>query len=423
VLSNDARSGAMADAAEDATPGDADGSPSGGPASSLAAVRAFGVRHRLVLEALLAWILTRLAAAWVVAQSVWLTRDDPDLPSFLKRVYNWDVAVFKKIAEYGYSGPPDSPGHYEAFFPGMPLMLRLAHLVVSDWIVAGLLISFVAGGAAVVSLAALVADEWGPVAARRAVWALCLSPLSMFLTVGYSESLFLAFAFTAVLLARRGRWGWASVAAAGASGVRVTGFFLAAALAVEFCMQYVAARRADSPSRRRRPHAAEALWLALAPLPGLLFFWYLQRRTGSWFTYFEVQNDGWGRRNVGVVETFRMMWNAALTPPTGQPSFTFGYRLEIAAVAVGLVLLVVLLVRGRWSEALFVGGPVLMLLPMATYFSAGRTTLTWWPLWAGLGVLSCRPRWGTVLTRVYLVVSVPTAVLLLAAFSNHRWAG
>jgi hypothetical protein len=92
-------------------------------------------------------------------------------------------------------------------------------------------------------------------------------------------------------------------------------------------------------------------------------------------------------------------------------------------VAVGLVLLVVLLVRGRWSEALFVGGPVLMLLPMATYFSAGRTTLTWWPLWAGLGVLSCRPRWGTMLTRVYLVVSVPTAVLLLAGFSNHRWAG
>lgn len=430
MLSNDTRSGALSEEAEKAAkdaekapPGDADGSPGGGLASSLAAVRAFGVRHRLVLEALLAWALTRLAAAWVVAQSVWLARDDPELPSFLKRVYNWDVCVFKKIAEYGYSGPPDSPGHYEAFFPGMPLTLRLVHLVVSDWIVAGLLISFVAGGVAVVSLAALVADEWGPVAARRAVWALCLSPLSFFLAVGYSESLFLAFAFTAVLMARRGRWGWAGVAAAGASGVRVTGFFLAAALAVEFCTRYLATRRKNSPARGPRPHAAEALWLVLAPLPGLAFFWYLQRRTGSWFTYFEVQNDGWGRHNIGVVETFRGMWNVALTRPTDQPAFTFGSRIEIAAVAVGLVLLLVLLARRRWSEALFVGGPILMLLPMASYFSAGRTTLTWWPLWAGLGVLSCHPRWGTLLTRIYLAVSVPTALLLLAAFCNHRWAG
>jgi hypothetical protein len=380
----------------------------------------------LVVEALSVWVLTRVAAAWVVAQSAQLAGDARRQPGFLKRVYNWDACNFKNIAEYGYSGPPDKPGHYEAFFPGMPLMLRLVHLVVPDWIVAGLLISFVAGGVAVVSLAALVADEWGPVVARRAVWALCLSPLSMFLAVGYSESLFLAFAFTAVLLARRGRWGWACAAAAGASGVRVTGFFLAAALAVEFCTQYLTTPRTrlqDTLATAPRPRAVQALWLVLTPLPGLAFFWYLKQRKGSWFTYFEMQSDGWGRRDIGVIPTFRVMWNAAFAPSTLGPSFVYGYRLEIAAVAVGLLLLGLLLARRRWSEALFVGGPVLMLLPMASYFSAGRTTLTWWPLWTGLALLSTHPRWGTLLTRTYLAVSVPTAVLLLAAFSNHRWAG
>jgi hypothetical protein len=164
------------------------------------------------------------------------------------------------------------------------------------------------------------------------------------------------------------------------------------------------------------------LWLALAPLPGLAFFWFLERRSGNWFRYFEVQNDGWDRHHIGVLETFRVMWNAALTP-TEQPDYAFGYRIEIAAVAVGLILAVVLLLRRRWSEACFVSGPLLLLLPMATYSSAARTSLTWWPLWAGLGVLSCHPRWGTVLARAYLALSIPTALLLLAAFSTWRWAG
>jgi hypothetical protein len=437
VLFSDTRPGAVTeeaaqdaqdaeDAARDAeepTSGDADDFRSGALAPGVAAVRAYGVRHRLVLEALLAWTLTRLAAAWVVAQCVWLLDDKVPVPGFLDRWDKWDVRVFRFIAEYGYSGPPNEPGRYEAFFPGLPLMLRVVHLVVSDWVVAGLLISFVAGGVAVVSLALLVADGWGPVAGRRAVWAMCLSPLALFLSVGYSESLFLAFAFTAVLLARRGQWGFACVAAAGASSVRVTGFFLAAALAVEFVMQYAGRGRRLAPRLRSRPHALKVLWLALPPLPGLVFFWFLQRRSGTWFRYFEVQSDGWGRRDIGVPETFRVMWNAAFTPQPGHPDYAFGYRVEITAVAVGLVLAVVLLLRRRWSEALFVSGPLLLLLPMATYSSAARTSLTWWPLWAGLGVLSCHPRWGTLLTRAYLAVSIPSALLLLAAFSTWRWAG
>ena len=119
---------------------------------------------------------------------------------------SWDVTLFRKIAEFGYDGYPT---HYPdqnvaAFFPGFPLVLRAAHLVVPDWTAAGLLVSFVAGAVAVVALARL--SGLAGVDGSRAVLYLVASPYAVFLAAGYSESLFLAFASPA---------GWPGAASAG----------------------------------------------------------------------------------------------------------------------------------------------------------------------------------------------------------------
>src|SRR5581483_554825 len=107
---------------------------------------------------------------------------------------------------------------------------RAVHLVIPDWRLAGLTVSLCAGCVAVVALARLASLDHGPDAARPAVLFLSVCPLTVFLTAGYTEALFLAFALPAWLQARRGRWWVAGALAAGASTVRVTGLFLAAAL-------------------------------------------------------------------------------------------------------------------------------------------------------------------------------------------------
>ncbi|HEY3033959.1 MAG TPA: mannosyltransferase family protein [Streptosporangiaceae bacterium] len=375
-------------------------------------------------EALGWWLLTRFAALWIAAQAAWLfAQSEAPVAAYLDRWNTWDSALFIQIAQYGYDGPPGDPHPFEAFFPGMPLMLRLVHIIIPNWILAGLVISFVAGGIGVMALARLAADEFGTRVGGRAVLLLCVSPLAVFLSAGYTEALFLGFAMPAWLAARRGRWASAGLLAAGASCTRISGLFLAAALIVEFASTWL-------PQRFRvRPHPGaattriwQAPWLLVPFIPVFLYFAYLKARKGSWTYYFEAQKIGWGRGDIGFVKTFENMWAGAFNAGVS-PGWQWSYRFEMIAVAVGVVLVIYLLTQLRYSEAVYVAASLYALATSGMYFSTARATLLWWPLWIGLATVAVRPRYGTIFTRAYLVISVPLAVFLAGAYTTWRWAG
>ena len=133
------------------------------------------------------------------------------LAPFLDRWQRWDTDFFLRIARYGYGGRPagsslpSGPSDLMAFFPGFPLAVRAAHLLLPDWRAAALTVSFAAGAVAVVALSRLGELDGPAGTGPRAVLALVLSPFAVFLCAGYSEALFLAFALPAWLLARRCR--------------------------------------------------------------------------------------------------------------------------------------------------------------------------------------------------------------------------
>lgn len=374
--------------------------------------------HPVERQALGWWLVTRLAALWIAAQAMWLVGNDTVLEPYLTRWVRWDARVFTLIAQYGYDGPGDGSRYYEAFFPGLPLAIRALHVVVPSWNLCGLLISLVAGAVGIVALCRIALLEYGPDVARRAAVALCVSPFTGFLAAGYSESLFLAFAFPSWVCAKRGRWGSAVVLAAFASTTRITGAFLAAALLVE----YLTARDRRPALLRSWRSVVQLLLFAVPVAPILVFFGYLHARTGDWLYYFTAQREGWGRNRVGVRQTFDFVRHAA--GESGQHlGWTYLYRWDLAVMAIGVALIVGLAVRRRWAEAVFVALPVVSLAPMGTYSSAPRTALTWWPLWVTMGLIATRSRWGPWLDRLYLALSVPSAVLLLAAFTLWHWAG
>ena len=86
---------------------------------------------------------------------------------------------------------------------------------------------------------------------RRAVLLLVCSPYAVFLFAGYSEALFLAFATTAWVAARRQRWALAGLFAAGATGTRIIGVALVAGLVVEYTVQRWRTRQLRSSRGRR----------------------------------------------------------------------------------------------------------------------------------------------------------------------------
>ncbi len=367
-------------------------------------------------EALRLWVGTRLGLLVAATVGLGLVTQGEQLSPFLDRWRHWDAALLIEIAQYGYDGnPAESPDPgLPAFFPGMPLALRIMHVVVPDWILSGLLISFAAGAVAVVALARLGDLEGGPGTGRWAVLTWLLCPTAIFLFAGYSEPLFLAFAIPAWLAARRGRWPAAALLAAGASFVRITGLFLALALIVE----YVAHRPAEEPARvepaARNPW--RPAWLVVPFVPLVIYAAYQHMRTGDWLAWQHAQQAGWGRTLVWPWESLHTTWLQA----GGDGQFAWAFRMEIGGAAVGVVTVLWLLVMRRWSEVVYVGLQVGALMVSAFYLSIPRSALLWWPLWIALARLGSRHRWVLLL---YAVVAGPLMVLNTVAFLKGAWAG
>ncbi len=362
-----------------------------------------------VRSALGLWIATRVAVLVASAVGAWTL--GPGLavavPPFLVRWDQWDVGLFRKVAQYGYQGYPDrypDPG-IEAFFPGYPLLLRVVHVVVPSWTAAGMVVSALALGVAVACLAALAEHEG--VAPDRAVLYLLVSPYAVFLAAAYSESLFLALALPGWLAARRGRWATASVLVALATTVRISGAFLAAALVVELLVQ-----TRGRPGRR-------AGWLLLPPAALAGYWGYLWALTGDPLRWFTAQQEGWQREltapHTALLATLRYAGSGRL-----RTDYAWAFSAEIVSVLVGVVVVGVLLRRHRWSEATYVGLSVGALATSTVYLSVNRATLLWFPLWLLLAGASARRPW---LHVAYLSLSVPLSVIGVVAFTSGRWLG
>jgi len=350
-----------------------------------------------------------VAVALAASAGAWALSAGPvdRLPGPLERWVRWDVDLLRKIAEYGYDGyPEDYPDQgIEAFFPGLPLLLRLVHLVVRDYAAAGLLVSLVASAVACVALARIA--ELDGVDGRRALLYLVTWPWAVFLFAGYTESLFLALALPGWLAARHGRWALAGLLVAGACTVRVNGAFLAAALVVQYLV-----------SRRGRVRG-DAMWLLAPGVAVLGYFGYLRVLTGDWLRWFAAQEQGWDRRLSWPWDALQRSLDGA-TSQRLTSDFVLNFRFEIAAVLIGLVLLGWLLRCRRWAEATYVGLSVGALATSTFYLSVARSSLLWFPLFVALAAAAQRWRW---LHPAYLAVTVPLMVVGVLAFTGGRWWG
>ncbi|MFB7593243.1 mannosyltransferase family protein [Streptomyces sp. NPDC056160] len=418
------------------TPGTprADGTPAPDPASATGSAPPGGpllrrITSRLTptdLRVLRLYLFTRLGLWLVAYASAWLTPaagSDKTPATWLSRWEQWDWVHYQHIAQYGYFDPFPGldPPHDNrvAFFPGFPLALRAVHTVVPNWTVAGLLISLVSGAVAVVALARIAGlgrpadDGSGP----RAATLLLFSPAAVFLAAGYTEALFLAFALPAWLAAKHRNWPLAALLGAAATTVRISGLFLAAAIAVELLIVVRAQGRAGGPSlpRRLRPLG----WCLLPAVPAAAYTGYLRVRTGDWMAWKHAEERGWYRDFHSPAEAFRNTWKNAFghLQSTG---YAVEFQLELAAMAVGVALLAVLLVRRRWPEAVFVALNLWALGTSYWYLSVPRATLLWWPLWTGLAHWSLRRRW---VKEAYAGVVAPLTVVLAVTFTSGRWTG
>ena len=361
--------------------------------------------------ALATWVATRAAVSVLALAAAWMVADAAagQVPSWLGSWDRWDAQLFVKVARFGYQGYPQ---HYPdkdviAFFPGEPLVLRAVHTVVGNWVASGLLVSLVAGGFAAVALARLGALESGREVGQRAVLYLCLSPYAVFLSAGYSEALFLGFALWSWLFARQRRWLAAGVLGGAAALVRVTGFFLGAALVTQWLL--------ERSGRRWR----DLLPLALPFATTGGYVVYLHHLTGDWLAWPHAQADGWQRHLTTPWHALTTTWHSATGSGLGN-AYVWSFRAELVAVLVGVMLTVALLLLRRWAELVYVGGQVAALATSSFYLSVARATLLWWPLWLLLARFATGRRWAHA---AYLSIAAPLMAVAVIAFAQGHWVG
>ena len=222
----------------------------------------------------------------------------------------WDSDWFLKIAEEGYSWPSSTP----AFFPLYPFLVAgLGFVLLGHPLLAGVVLSLVAGSAAFVLLYRLAATRLGAAAAQRTVLFLALAPTSLFFGAVYSESLFLLLAVATFLCAERGSLWKAGVLAGLALLTRSAGVALLPALII------YAWRAPD----RRRAFAG----VAIAPIL---------------FTLYPLLLGLWIDRPLAFVDAQRVVWERQLSPvgPIGGLIAAVQHRealdLVVTCVVIGL---------------------------------------------------------------------------------------
>ena len=249
-----------------------------------------------------AWLVTR---AVVYAGFAAGTLGKP-IATLIAAGYTYDASWYARIAVWGYMGGDAKV----AFNPGFPALTAVIfwplawalHVVratsptepqVKQLAAASTVVA--ANLALVLALALLwklYRDRLGRVATALGIGFLLTSPGALFLSIGYSESLFLALVAATFLLVERRRFGAAGLMAGVACLARPTGVLLALPLLVAWVL-------APAPRSWRAAGIGTAGFIAGAlAFPAFLGFVF-----GNPFLQAVTEKAGWGRQLTNPVGT------------------------------------------------------------------------------------------------------------------------
>lgn len=337
----------------------------------------------LVLGTRMALFSLGLVSAWVDNQAVtWVT--------FQYQWNHWDTPHYLYLAEHGYNLVGDQR-YLIVFFPLYPLVMKLVQLVVQDYFLAGLLVSNFSLIFACYLFYRLVYQDYGPHLAYQVVKFVLVSPLGIFLSVIYTESLFLALTLATFYCLRHRRWLLAALFGFLTALTRSFGVLLIIPavweLGVSLWHQY-------GQTRKIQPVLLSGL------LPGLSFLLiplgvgiYLamnQWLTGNWRTFLVYQEKHWFHTPIFFGTNLRNITQAALTSGPQASLLMWAPQMIILAGGIGLILWYWR--HLRWSYVWYSVAYIIMIYSTSWQISGGRYLMALFPFYIVLALLA-RPRW------------------------------
>lgn len=319
------------------------------------------------------FVAGQLALAWgTVLPGYWRASQK----SWIDMWARWDVGWYFGIALRGYEYVPGEQSNV-AFLPLFPLVLRLFSfgsqnreiLVITGWIFSNLatLVAFY-------FLYRLTLLDYSLVTARRTIWLLAFFPTSYYLSVPYSEGLFLALTVTAFYAARKRFWLIAGLLAGLSAATRVSGILLIMPLAWEWYQQ--------------RPRRWLSVWpLVLIPMGLAAYMLYLDLNFGDPLLFSTVRAN-WGRTlsATGVMDNIIQLFTAPDPLQRAQAA-----ALELSFAVLSIFLFINVLRRQRLSYGLFAGYSIAVPLASIRVVSYSRYMMVTFPLFIAMAQIFSRP--------------------------------
>ena len=329
----------------------------------------------------------------------------PDPLTVLGRQWDqWDAQHYLYLSTHGYATSGDAR-NLIAFFPLYPALVATLAATGLPARLAALLVSNVASLVATVLLYEVALTYGEGRSAWRSAALFTVFPTAFFLLVGYTEAVFCALAFGAVLCIRRRQWMWAGALGGLAAATRLTGLALLPLLVIEMY------------ANRQTLKAAFAT--ALAPL--LLSAGFLLYIATNWLV---LGNP------LAFVSVQDLHWSHRLAPPwTGFTSAVHSIfwrvpweRLTVGAgeVVGGLVAYAVTALswlKLRPGDAAYAAAVTVMVTFLPFWLSIPRYLLGLYPLFVLAGRVRTR-----FVQGLALALSFVGLITFSLAFSRGYWA-
>lgn len=375
---------------------------------------------------------------------------------FLNRHVAWDSEYYLAIALGGYEDPyvdrvgesfgtvrsgtgfwpfviPEMVGSVRlgiplnyAFFPFYPFVMRLLTPLfsltgltpIAAASLAGVVISLLGTLAAVVALFELGREELGEAGGLRAAFYLLIFPSAFFLSVVYTEGLFLGLAFSSLLLMRRGHRGWAVVLAVLATFTRAAGVVLVVPLLMSWVRD---GEWLELDMEWRQIYFRGLPWRAIGQ--ALVVFAPLLAFVVWRFSYFgmafsRVEEAFFGRGLLSLASTYGA-WREAFYAMIGSnPQATAYYVVEFGAIVLAFTACIAGL--RKYPDLAWFG-----LLVVFLSFTSGpaqgmhRYVLAAPPIFLFLSAWGQRPAFD----RVWTIGSVLLMGVMATMFMFDMWAG
>ncbi len=195
---------------------------------------------------------------------------------FVSALTNWDGGHFIKIAQFGYQEK-----YQYAFFPLYPILINFLNLIVGDYKISALLISFFCVFFGLQVFYSLLLKSFSEKIAENSVLFLLLFPVSFFFLSAYSESLFFLLAALIFYFLKKDMLLLATITAVLISATRITGLPVVLIFIISVFLK-------EGISRKN-------WYVLLSPFGFVLYCYYLYTQTGDPF-YFLTAENHWQRQ-------------------------------------------------------------------------------------------------------------------------------